>query len=207
MTQLETIKKWLGAGSINIFGSPFSGKDTQGKKLAELLGAVLIGGGDILRNNTTPKHIRDHLKTGKLVPTKEYRNIVLPFLEQASLTDKPLILSAVGRWHGEEESVIETTDQSGHQLKAVVFLELTEDEIWIRWKKSFGLKDRGARADDSTEALKIRITEYKEKTLPVIKLYRQKNLLIEVNGSLTQDQVTNEIIEKLAAISSNLIKT
>ena len=36
------IKKQLGVGSINIFGLPFSGKDTVGKRLADDLGAVLL---------------------------------------------------------------------------------------------------------------------------------------------------------------------
>jgi adenylate kinase len=199
MEQLKIIKEWLGAGSINVFGSPFSGKDTQGQRLTKLLNAKLIGGGEILRSTATKKHVKHQIQTGKLAPTEEYKAIVLPYLKQPNYKNKPLILSAVGRWHGEEESVIRATGQSGHQLKAVIFLELNEDEIWKRWKKSLELKDRGTRTDDTAKALKIRITEYKEKTLPVIEFYKQKGLLIKVNGNLAEDQVTNEIINKLAA--------
>ena len=37
--KIAKIKTWLGTGSINIFGLPMSGKDTQGIKLAEALNA------------------------------------------------------------------------------------------------------------------------------------------------------------------------
>ena len=47
--KIETIKAWLGTGSINIFGLPMSGKDTQGIKLAETLGAKFLSSGMIIR--------------------------------------------------------------------------------------------------------------------------------------------------------------
>ena len=47
--KIETIKEWLGTGSINIFGLPMSGKDTQGIKLAEALGAKFLSSGLIIR--------------------------------------------------------------------------------------------------------------------------------------------------------------
>ena len=42
-------REWLGTGSINVFGLPFSGKDTVGLRLAELLGAKFLSSGLILR--------------------------------------------------------------------------------------------------------------------------------------------------------------
>jgi cytidylate kinase len=47
--KIEIIKNWLGTGSINVFGLPFSGKDTVGIRLAELLGAKFLSSGLILR--------------------------------------------------------------------------------------------------------------------------------------------------------------
>jgi adenylate kinase len=197
-TKIETIKNWLGNGSINIFGSPFSGKDTQGSCLAEMLGGKLIGGGAILRSNIVPKHVHHHIKSGKLAPIEDYLEIVAPFLKQPFLADRPLIMSAVGRWHGEEEAIIQAATEASHPLKAVIFLELSEDNIWRRWELSAHRKDRGVRADDTAEALKVRINEYKEKTLPVIDFYRQKGLLIEIGGDSSEDEVTEEILDKLA---------
>lgn len=99
-TTRSQLKAWLGSGSINIFGRPFAGKDTQGKKLAALFDATLLGGGDILRGSTMPERIKALMRTGELIPTDDYISIVLPYLSQPALAGKPLILSSVGRWHG-----------------------------------------------------------------------------------------------------------
>ena len=54
--KIETIKEWLGTGSINIFGLPMSGKDTQGIKLAEALGAKFLSSGLIIRAIRFDRH-------------------------------------------------------------------------------------------------------------------------------------------------------
>ena len=47
--KIQKIKEWLGTGSINIFGLPMSGKDTQGIRLAEAIGAKFLSSGMIIR--------------------------------------------------------------------------------------------------------------------------------------------------------------
>ena len=49
--KIAEIKKWLMTGSINIFGYPMSGKDTQGVKLAEAVNGKLLSSGIIIRAN------------------------------------------------------------------------------------------------------------------------------------------------------------
>ena len=49
MENIERIKSWLGSGSINIFGMPFSGKDTVGTRLADVLDGKFLSSGAILR--------------------------------------------------------------------------------------------------------------------------------------------------------------
>jgi adenylate kinase len=199
--KIKAIKDWLGAGSINIFGSPFSGKDTQGQKLAELLGTQCISSGDMLRVNTKPDEVKNHMGSGFMFPTESFKQIVFPYLNQPTLSGKPLILSSIGRWYGEEKDVMRAATESGHSTRTVIFLQLTEDEVWKRWELSKQLNDRDKRYDDSKEALATRLEEFKNKTLPVIEFYRGKGLLIEVNGNQAPNEVTNEIIEKLYAFS------
>jgi adenylate kinase len=199
--KIKAIKEWLGTGSINIFGSPFSGKDTQGQRLKEYFNGVLIGGGDILRNSQTSEHLKELMEAGQLAPMNEYLESILPYLSRPDFVDKPLILSAIGRWDGEQEGVVQATEESSHPLKAVLFLILNEDEIWQRWHKSKELDDRGKRADDDENSLKTRLEEYQQKTMPVIDYYRNKGLVIEADGDQTPDEVTNEIIDKLYTFS------
>lgn len=195
--KIEMIKKWLGSGSIDIFGRPFAGKDFQGKRLVELLGGTLVGGGEILRNSSMPEHIKAYMRTGKLIPTIDYVNIVLPYLNQVHLADKPLFLSSVGRWHGEEDGVIKALNSSNHPLKAVIYLNISTNESHTRWLAREINNDRLNRHDDTEEILNIRFVEFQEKTLPVLSYYRNLGLLIEIDGKGPRDEITKNIIDVL----------
>lgn len=195
---LGRIKRWLGTGSINLFGRPFAGKDTQGRKLAELFNAPILGGGDILRRAGMPENIKTIMTSGELIPTKDYLELVLPYLRKSEFAGKPLILSSVGRWHGEEAGVLEATAAASHPLRAAVYLKASESTIRKRQLASQKLGDRGQRADDNK--LQIRLEEFENKTLPVIDFYRDEGLLIEVNANQTPDAVTKDILAQLAAL-------
>lgn len=194
--ELHTIRSWLGQGSINIFGMPFAGKDTQGGVLADLLGGELLGGGKILRNSIIPDHIREIMDAGDLIPTEDYLRIVLPYLGQPEFKGKPLILSSVGRWHGEEEGVHQATAASNHPLKAVLLLTVPKAVARARHTLAAS-EDRGPRADDAPDVFETRLDEFNQKTVPVIEFYRSKDLLIEVDGSPKPPVVTSQIISKL----------
>jgi len=196
-TKIESIKNWLGTGSINIFGLPFAGKDTHCRELAELFGGVVIGGGDILRSTGTPRHIQDHIARGSLAPTEDYMKIVLPYFAREEFKNKPLILSSVGRWHGEEAGILEATGQSGHSLLAVIHLAITTDEVRRRWQNAQQIKDRGVRDDDAKHILDTRLQEFKTKTLPAIKFYKDQGMLIEINGMEDKKAVLKAILEEL----------
>lgn len=194
---LSAIKTWLGTGSINIFGLPFAGKDTHGAILSQLFDAPLLGGGDILRNSTIPPELQKGLDAGKLFPTDDYLRIVTPYLSKPEFQNKPLILSSVGRWIGEEEGVLQATQASGHPTKAVIYLHLGEEVLHKRWEKSQTKGDRGGRADDAQHVLATRIEEFNTKTLPVIEVYRRMGLLIEVNSDAEKHEVMESILARL----------
>jgi adenylate kinase len=195
--KIEFIRDWLGTGAINIFGRPFAGKDFQGKRLVQLLGGTLIGGGDILRNSSMPENVKTYMRTGKLIPTSDYVNIVLPYLNQTHLSDKPLFLSSVGRWHGEEDGVVKALDDSNHPLKAVIYLNISTNESHTRWLAREINNDRLNRHDDTEDILNIRFSEFQEKTLPVLNYYRNLGFLIEIDGNGPRDEITKYIIDAL----------
>jgi adenylate kinase len=196
---METeIQQWLGSGSINLFGLPYAGKDTQGEKLAKLFDGTLMGGGQILRNSVIPPHVKTAMEAGDLAPTQEYIDIVLPYLSKPEFAGRPLILSAVGRWIGEEQGVLEATEQSGHPMKAVIFLTIDESVLRARWQSTQSAGGRGERADDAEHILDTRLAEFYAKTLPVIEAYRNKGLLIEIDASANADTVNQQILSALA---------
>ena len=200
-TDIETIKQWLGTGAINIFGLPFAGKDTHGHKLAKLFNASIMGGGDILRNSVIPPHVREIIDSGKLAPTDDYVRIVLPYLSRDEFAGRPLILSSVGRWHGEEPGVIAAAAAANHPIKAALFLSVSETTAHKRFLESREDEARGVRADDAEHILKTRFTEFSEKTLPVVEFYREKEILIEVDGNPPKEDVHQTILRGLLSLA------
>ena len=195
--KISAIKSWLGTGSINIFGLPMSGKDTQGVRLAEALNGKFLSSGAIVRA-LEKENRKDYSKKGALIPTDVFYEWVLPFLERQDLQNYPLILSSVGRWVGEEDQVMSVAANAGHNLKAVILLNISEVDVEERFSTAKILNDRGERSDDKDlEIFKTRIKEFNEKTLPVLQHYKSLGLLIEVNGDQNRDAVFNEIVEKL----------
>jgi len=201
MTNFENIpeiKRWLDTGSINFFGLPFAGKDSQARRLAQRFGGTVLSSGDIFRNSVIPPETKAMIDRGELAPTQDFINIVLPYLQKPEFAALPLMLSSVGRWHGEEEGVIGALESANHPLKAVVYLSLAEEIAFKRLVQEDIVADRGNRIDDDEDKLVTRIEEFKEKTFPVINYYREKGLLIEVDASLPKDTVEQEILDQLA---------
>lgn len=195
--KVARIKEWLGSGSINIFGLPMSGKDTVGTRLAKLIGGEFLSSGDIIRDfeNKQNDHMSDN---GQLIPTNKFYDIVLPHFYIEELVDKPLVLSSIGRWEGEEDEVMKHTKEAGHEIKAVIYLKLSEEDVRTRWQAAKELGDRGMRGDDADpKVFETRIEEFHEKTMPVLKHYDELNLLFEIDASGTRDEVFNSVIDAL----------
>ncbi len=194
-----SIASWLGSGSINLFGLPFAGKDTQARMLMNALGALEIGGGEILRSYHDQAELQNILASGKLIPTGMYIKMIVPYFSQAQYAGKPLILSSVGRSNGEQEAVFSAAAQSGHPIKAVILLSLDEAEIWKRFEISQMEGDRGGRADDQKSVIVTRLDEFRRNTMPVIEFYREKGLLIEIDGSKPREEVEMAILTALSS--------
>lgn len=196
--QIQQIKAWVGTGSINIFGLPMSGKDTVGVRLAENIGGKFLSSGIIVRalENSTNQNVT---KEGKLMPSNLFYDWVLPYFEKPELWDFPLVLSSIGRWAGEEDQVMSVAKASGHPIKAVVMLELSEKDVMERWEAAKMLGDRGLREDDADpEIFQTRIKEYREKTVPVLKHYQELGLLLPVKAAASRDQVFRNVVQALA---------
>lgn len=199
MEHIETIKQWLGSGSINVFGLPFAGKDTQCEALAELLGGITFGSGAIFREQQDNKELQDIMATGALIPSDMFFDIMLPYFSKPELAGKPLILSSIGRMKGEEGVIFEATEKGGHPTKAVVYLNMPESVVWERHEAAKQLGDRGGRQDDGgDEILRNRVSKFNSQTIPVLEYYREKGLLVEVDGTKDRGSVTREIIDALA---------
>lgn len=195
--KISKIKDWLGKSSINFFGLPMSGKDTVGERLATDLGAKFLSSGIIIRAYEAEQNA--HMtENGQLIPTNVFYDIILPYFSRDELKKNSLVLSSVGRWFPEEDKVMEAAKQGGHEIKAVILLDLSEVEVKKRFEAAKELNDRGERADDANlEIFEIRIKEFQEKTVPVLKHYEELGLLIKVSAMGSREEVYNSVVNAL----------
>ena len=202
--KLEKIKSWLGTGSLNIFGLPMSGKDTVGMRLAEDLQAKFLSSGIIIRAYEAEQN-EDMTGSGKLIPTNTFYDIILPYFSREELRNDSLVLSSVGRWSGEEDKIMEAAKAGGHEIKAVVLLDLTEEEVKNRFEAAKELNDRGERADDANiEVFETRLAEFREKTMPVLNHYDELKMLVKVPASGSRDEVYTNVIDRLVEFIDSL---
>lgn len=196
------IKRWLGSGCLNIFGRPFAGKDTQAARLGAWLDAPIIGGGDIIRSSENlPEEVRVTNDAGQLVPQGSYLALVTPYFRRHEFDGKPLILSSVGRWHGEEEPIIISAQEAGHPIRCAVYIDLSVEQIEERFQAAHADTARTIRADHDT--LDTRLSEFASKTVPVLGTYRSHGMLITVEGSGSVEEIERRII---AALSKRAIE-
>lgn len=202
--KLGKIKSWLGTGSLNIFGLPMSGKDTVGMRLAEDLQAKFLSSGIIIRAYEAEQN-EDMTGSGKLIPTNTFYDIILPYFSREELRNDSLVLSSVGRWSGEEDKIMEAAKAGGHEIKAVIMLDLTEEEVKNRFEAAKDLNDRGERADDANiEVFETRLAEFREKTMPVLNHYDELKMLVKVPAIGSRDEVYTNVIDRLVEFIGSL---
>ena len=174
-----------------------SGKDTVGERLAKDLGAKFLSSGIIIRAFEAEQN-QNMTGSGQLIPTNTFYDIILPYFSREEMKNDSLILSSVGRWAGEEDKIMEAAKNGGHEIKAVVLLDLTETDVKNRFEAAKELNDRGERADDANlEIFETRIREFNEKTVPVLNHYDELKLLIKVPADGSRDEVYSSVIDKL----------
>jgi adenylate kinase len=86
---------------------------------------------------------------------------------------------------------------TGHALDAVVVLTVDPDEIVQRLLQRAQVE---GRADDTEDVIRRRQELYTEQTEPLIDVYRNRGILIEVDGMGEVDDVTSRIFDALDVV-------
>jgi adenylate kinase len=85
---------------------------------------------------------------------------------------------------------------SDGKLEAVIRLTADQDELVRRL--THRAHEQG-RADDTEEAIRHRQNVYAQQTAPILDVYRERGLLVEVDGIGSVDEVAARIREALAS--------
>jgi adenylate kinase len=212
-----------------ILGPQGSGKGTQAKRLRETLDIVHISVGDIFRWNVQSHtklgaRIRRFVDKGQLVPDDVVGEIVQDRLGQHDW-NYGFVLDGFPRSEKQALFFLETFD-----IDAVIAIALP-DEVAIERMLSRRLCSHcgldynlihhrpaqagtcdvcggplATRSDDTPESIRARLAAYHTQTEPILRLFRQKELIVTVDGTRDPDEVHREICERLGLTGQRLVR-
>jgi adenylate kinase len=183
-----------------IVGPPGAGKGTQAKRISENLGIPTISTGDIFRSNIANKtdlglQVQAIVDAGDYVPDELTNELVRARLSEPDAAGG-FLLDGYPRTTDQVSYLDALLAEKGHTVDAVVRLVADRDAIVERLRKR-AISE--GRADDSEEAIRHRQDVYLRDTEPLIALYKDRGLLVEVDGLGSVDDVTARISDALAA--------
>ena len=188
--------------NIVIFGAPGSGKGTQSDLIIEKYGLNHISTGDVLRNemkNGTPlgQTARQYIDEGKLVPDSLIIDMLAKVYDSYGSDHQGVIFDGFPRTVPQAEALKKMLAERGHEVAAMIELDVPEDELMSRLVKR-GLES--GRSDDNEETIKKRLDVYHNQTSPLIDWYEKEGLRRPINGLGALDRIFADICAVIDAI-------
>jgi adenylate kinase len=186
--------------NLLIVGPPGAGKGTQAARLAAALRVPAVSTGDIFRQNIKEqtelgKRVTAILDAGEYVPDELTNELVDDRLAQPD-AEGGYLLDGYPRTAGQVEYLDGVNLRRGEQLDAVVRLIADTDEV-VRRLSARALEQ--GRSDDTEEVIRHRLDVYERETAPLIAIFEERGLVVEVDGIGAVDEVTERILAGLAA--------
>jgi adenylate kinase len=185
-------------------GPPGAGKGTQASTIADRYGIPAVSTGDIFRANVsqgTPLGIeaKRYMDAGEYVPDEVTNAMVRDRIAEPD-ADAGFLLDGYPRTAAQVDELDGMIKATGHALDAVVVLTANEDELVQRL---LGRAEVEGRADDTEEVIRRRQEVYQAETAPLIDIYREHGILLEVDGMGEVADVTERIAAALGAIQES----
>lgn len=177
-----------------LIGIQGAGKSTQGNILSKKLGIPYLSTGHIFRTmaqEKTPigRYIKEVMNAGFLIPDEKTLEIVREYLSRPEYA-KGYIMDGFPRTVGQAKAFENGVD-------AVIYLHVSDREAL--WRLSF--RDAGDRQDETLLAIRKRIELFHKFTEPVLEFYRKKDMLFEVDGEKSIEDISAEILAYLQKYS------
>lgn len=210
---------------IILMGPPGAGKGTQADFLKSELSIPHISTGDMFRKAVTlgtplGLEAKRYMDSGQLVPDSVTIGIVKERLSEPDC-EKGFLLDGFPRTIPQADALGQTLKELGMGLDAVINVKVRREILIERltgrrvckscgatYHKLFNPSKAGEkcescggelyqRNDDSIETVGNRLDVYEKQTAPLIEYYKEKGLLIEIDGEQSVQDVTQFIMEAL----------
>jgi adenylate kinase len=207
---------------IVLLGPPGAGKGTQAQVISHEMNLAHISSGDLFRENLKNqtelgKLAQGYMNRGELVPDDVTIAMVRDRISRPDCASGAL-LDGFPRTPAQAVALADMLASMGQKVDSVPYISVPADllieRLSGRWTcptcgrvyhekynppKVAGVCDTDGtkliqRDDDKAETVERRIRVYADQTAPLIDYYRQKNLLIEVDGTKSIDDVSKEIL-------------
>jgi adenylate kinase len=211
---------------IVLLGAPGAGKGTVAKLLEAYDGSVQISTGDILRaavkaGSELGKQAKGFMERGELVPDSLIMDIMEARLQEPDCA-KGFILDGFPRTIPQAEELKKLLGKLKLKLDLVANLDVPREVVLDRLttrrtcsnqdcQEIYNVKSKPAsadgkclkcgspvvqRADETEEAITIRLETYNQKTAPLTAFYQKEGLLKNVS-SLSSEQAVKEITQSI----------
>jgi adenylate kinase len=207
---------------IVLLGPPGVGKGTQAKILSKKTGLAHISSGDLFRENLNKqtelgKLAQTYMTKGELVPDDVTVAMVKDRLTRPD-SKAGAILDGFPRTPAQADALEAMLHEFDGHVDIVPFIKAGDDvlveRLTGRWtcraeghvfnsktnppkfagKCNFDGSELYQRDDDKEETVKNRIKVYLKQTSPLIDYYRDHGKLIEIDGTQSIDQVTEDLM-------------
>jgi adenylate kinase len=206
------------AVKLVLFGRQGAGKGTQSALLSEHYGAPHISTGDMLRTAMAEgtdfgRQAQQYVDSGALLPDEIMLGLIAERVTHDDVVAHGFLLDGFPRTIGQAEGLLDITP-----IDLAVNLEVPREKVLERLSSRRVCQDCGAiystslpptspwtcdncggqvvqRADDTPEAINKRLEAYERDTIPAIRLFAERGLLVEVDGEGKPDEVLERLID------------
>ena len=181
-----------------IRGPPGAGKGTQADVLASALGVPHISTGDIFRANVsagTPlgEEAQRYMDAGEYVPDSITNAMVRDRISHDDC-QPGFLLDGYPRTLEQVNELDMMLVSDGNRLDRVLELTVDTEEVVDRLLKR--AQEQG-RADDTADVIRRRLEVYFDQTAPLVAVYRERGILLQVDGAGDVAEVSERILSAL----------
>jgi adenylate kinase len=221
-----------------LLGGPGAGKGTQADRLSERLGIPHVSTGDLFRDNLKRQTelgslAKGYMDRGELVPDEVTVRMLRQRLLQPDCA-RGAILDGFPRTEAQADALEQLLADLGSRLATVLYIKVPDEILLARLAGRWTCKTCGTmyhqlysppqqagvcdkcggelyqRPDDTPATQERRIKVYLAETAPLIQYYRDRGLLVEVDGRPGIEEVQAQLLHAgplaAAALKASIVE-
>ena len=178
---------------------PGAGKGTQAAKLADHYGIANLSSGELLRQEIAAdseigRKAIEYVRRGDLVPDDLIFQVLAEPLIEAAENGGYVLDGFPRNLHQAQAAYRVAKENPSIELQAVVHLDVPLEEL-ARRLLARGVQE--GRIDDAENVVTHRLEVFADATEPLLGFYRERGLVLDINGNQDVERVFRSIVQGL----------